>query len=292
MKSGFIAIAGRPSSGKSTLMNALCGHKIAITTPVPQTTRKPIRGVFTDNRGQIVFIDTPGVHDSNRTFNTMMLDLVKNSVKDAEAVLYVIDASRKPGPEEDITAKLVAECGLPVVIAINKTDMENICISQIKGFCRERVPGAGILQISAVTGDNTEKLVSSLFDALPEGEIMYPDDHYTDQTPEFRIAEIIREQAMLNTAQEIPHSLYVEIADLELDASGDKMWVRAFIIVERESQKGMVVGRGGNKIKLIRTTSQKALHSIFSQKIHLDIRVKVNPKWRKKEYLLKGLFGQ
>lgn len=287
-KSAFVAIVGRPSAGKSTLLNTLCGEKISIVTPLPQTTRNKVRGILTESRGQLVFVDTPGFHDSQRKFNLHMRDLVSGALEETDMVLYVIDATRSPGQEEQALAQLLTQEDHPVITVLNKSDAPP-APGWEDFFTTFRDSNAPGLSISAATGQGIEALKDLLFESAPEGDPMYPEEYYTDQDPSFRISEIIREQAMLRNRDEIPHSLYVEVADLEEDPDTNLLWIRAFIVVERESQKGIVVGKGGAQIKAIRQTAQKEIARLFPQKIHLDLRVKASPKWRNKDALLRRL---
>jgi len=295
-KSAFVAIVGRPSAGKSTFLNNACGHKVSIISSVPQTTRNRIRGIVNRASGQLVFIDTPGFHESDRRFNQHMRGLIRESIRDAELILYMIDASRPVGAEEHALAETISRHSehIPTVVAINKIDVaDQSAVEAAAAWAAEKLPDCQQYQISASAGDGVEAVVASLLERAPEGEPAYPEDHYTDQLPEFRVAELIREKAINSTIQEVPHSLYVEVADMEVRESEgggeDLLWIRAFLLVERESQKGILVGKAGVKIKAIRTTAQKEIAKVFPYRIHLDLRVKVDPKWRRKESLLTRL---
>ena len=290
MKSGFIAIVGRPSSGKSTLVNALCGAKVSIVSPVPQTTRNQVRGIVNAPEGQIVILDTPGFHLSEKKFNLEMMGNVAQALEGADAVLYVTDLSRPAGPEELALQERLRRVSLPILAALNKADLAPQELNSFETQIREALPQVQTsLAISALTGAGIESLKAALFAVLPEGESFYPADYYTDQDPTFRASEIIREAAIQRLGEEVPHALYVEIADMELKENGDRLWIRAFLTVERDSQIGIVVGHGGAKIKEIRVASQKQLGKIFTQRIELDLRVKVNAKWRTKDTLIRGL---
>lgn len=290
MKSGFIAIVGRPSSGKSTLVNALCGAKVSIVSPVPQTTRNQVRGIVNAPDGQIVILDTPGFHLSDKKFNLEMMGNVSQALEGADAVLYVADLSRPAGPEELALQERLRRVSLPILAALNKADLAPQELSSFEAQIREALPQIQTcMAISALTGAGIESLKAALFAVLPEGESFYPADFYTDQDPSFRASEIIREAAIQRLGEEVPHALYVEIADMELKENGDRLWIRAFLTVERDSQIGIVVGHGGAKIKEIRVASQKQLGKIFTQRIELDLRVKVNAKWRTKDTLIRGL---
>ncbi|HUX12757.1 MAG TPA: GTPase Era [Spirochaetia bacterium] len=290
-RAAFVAIVGRPSSGKSTLLNALCEQKISIVSPVPQTTRNKVRGVLTAPPGQLVFIDTPGFHHSDRKFNLHLKDLVSSALAETDFALYVLDASRPPATEEEELAKIIAEHGGRVVVAVNKIDLKRAVPDVVEQFVMGAIPTAHPFRISALAGTGVDRLKEALFEAAPEGEPMYPADIYTDQEPNFRVAEIIREKAILLTRQEVPHALFVDIADMEVHAEGTTLWIRAFIMVERESQKGIVVGKGGEKIRDIRVASQKEIARLFPYSVHLDLRVKVAANWRANDKLVRRLTG-
>jgi GTP-binding protein Era len=291
MKSGFITIIGRPSSGKSTLLNSICGHKVSIVSSVPQTTRNKVRGIYTTKEVQIVFVDTPGYHHSEKKFNIYMKDLVLSSMEDIEGILYVIDASRPPGKEEEDLIGRLTNLEDKLIIGINKVDIAEDQYTKVKDYCISHlnISEEKIFPISAKQKDGIEELIGGLVKLLPKGDLLYPEEYYTDQDPQFRISEIIREKAILKTKQEVPHSIYVEISDMEMREKKNMLWVRAFLTAETESQKGILIGKGGSVIKWIRQTAQKELNSIFPYKIHLDLRVKVNPKWRKKDNILRDL---
>jgi len=288
MKSAFVSLIGRPSTGKSTLLNTMCGRKVSIVSPIPQTTRNRIRGIVNREQGQLVFIDTPGYHSSEKRINIHMKNLVSQAAAESEVVLYIIDVSRNPGEEEHLLFSYLSSLETPIVIALNKTDLPGDTAG-IKELTELHFPGKPLHEISALNGQGVEELLTALFEAAPEGDMMYPEEFYTDQDPEFRVREIIREKAINRLSQEIPHALYVEIADME--TTDEELWIRAFILVERESQKGIVVGKKGMGIRAIRIEAEKELRDLFPYHIQLDIRVKVDPKWRKKDRLLNRLIN-
>lgn len=292
MKSGFCAIVGRPSAGKSTLLNAIIGEKVSITSSSPQTTRNKVRGILTEEElGQIVFIDTPGYHNSEKKFNQYMMEVVDSTlVEDADLILYVIDMTRSPGREEEELITMLQKTKLPLLLCLNKSDVPKSAKEEIYTWLESKNIQQTI-EVSAAKEEGLDKLINQLFEIAPEGDYLYPPDYYTDQTPEFRIAEIIREETINRLSQELPHSVYIEVSDIEVDEEKNIMWIRAFIQVEKESQKGIVVGKGGKQIKDIRQSSQKSLGKIFTQRIHMDLRVKVNPKWRRKDNLVKDLLS-
>lgn len=293
MKSAFVAIVGRPSAGKSTLMNSLCGEKVAITSPVPQTTRNKIRGILNEPPGQLVFMDTPGYHRSDKKFNIYLKDVVHSALKEADIILYLVDSTRPLGREESDIIELLQKEKKPLVLALNKVDSKGQKQEELNAFLRLNTNSEKIYSVSATEKTGLEELKDALYLAAPEGPPMYPQEYYTDQTPEFRIREIIREEAIARTSEELPHAMYVEISDMEWkeDEKGKTLWVRAFLTVERNSQKGIVIGKGAEKIRAIRIASLKQFRKIFPYKLRLDLRVKVNPDWRKKDYLLKGILG-
>ncbi|MFW5712581.1 MAG: GTPase Era [Spirochaetota bacterium] len=289
MKSGLIAVVGRPSSGKSTLLNTICGQKVSITAPSPQTTRNTVRGILSEERGQLVFLDTPGYHNSQQKFNRFLKQLAHSTLEEADVILYVLDPRRAPGPEETQLMQVLADSDKPVIAAINKTDLNPPRLAEVQQRVAEQLPHSLAYPISALNGFGVRDLIAGLFLQAPEGELMYPQEYYTDQDPEFRITEIIREQAVNRVREELPHALYVEIADMEMQEERHLLWTRAVIYVERESQKGIIVGKQGSMIKKIRVAAEQELAELFPYAIKLDLRVKVDPKWRSRDGLLEKL---
>lgn len=289
MKSGFVSIIGRPSAGKSTLLNALCGYKVSIVSPVPQTTRNRIRGIVNREAGQLVFVDTPGFHISEKKMNLHLKDLVVSNIGDVDLILYVADVIRAPRDEEKLLLEIVADNRKKAVAAINKIDVAADGTRAMREFLETGLDGERIFEISATEGLGLEELTEALFTFAPEGKIMYPGEMYTDQAPEFRASEIIREKAINRMRQEVPHAIFASIEDMEVSENGESLWIRACLNVERESQKGMVVGKGGKMIRAIRLAAQKELTEIFPYEIDLDLRVKVVRDWRKREHLLRRL---
>ncbi len=270
-------------------MNELCGHKISIVAPSPQTTRNRVRGILTEERGQLVFIDTPGYHLSDKKLNLQLKTVSVSSLEDADLILYVIDSSRRSGEEEENLSELLTKYKTKLIIAVNKIDLVDEDNDKLYLDLEERFPEAAIIPVSALKAKGIEDLKTSLFDNSPEGDKMYPDEFFTDQDPEFRAAEIIREKAINRVKEELPHAIYVEISDMEEAEDGKVLWIRAFVIVERESQKGIVVGKGGVGIKAIRVAAQKELNTIFPYRVMLDLRVKASSKWRRNDQILKKL---
>ena len=280
---------GRPSAGKSTLLNKLCGEKISIVAPTPQTTRNKIRGILSEERGQLIFIDTPGFHLSDKKLNIHLKDISVSSLDESDLYIYVIDSSREIGEEERALVALFTPLQKQTIVILNKSDVSGKKARTLESGIRDLLPESTILSVSALKGTGLDTLKNLLFSQAPEGEQMYPEEFYTDQLPEFRVSEIIREKAINRVKEELPHSIYVEVADMEISEDGSKGWIRAFILVERETQKGIVVGKGGDGIRAIRKAAQKELKRIFPYQVYLDLRVKVEAKWRKKDHLLKKL---
>ena len=297
MKSAFISIIGRPSAGKSTLINKICGEKVSIVSPVPQTTRNKIRGIITRDQGQLIFIDTPGYHNSEKKFNHYLKDLAGSSLDESDIIIYLIDTTRPPGAEENELLDLLRPLYGKTIVLLNKTDHPDSKPEAAEGFIRNGAPQIieknAMFRVSAADGTGVENVLAHLFIMAPEGEQMYPDDYYTDQEPGFRVMEIIREKAINAVKQEIPHSIYVEIADMEMrykeDGSVKGLWVRAFLVAERDSQKGILVGRNGSTVKGIRAEAGSELNKIFPYRVSLDLRVKVDKKWRRNDNLLKRM---
>ena len=292
MKSATVSIIGRPSAGKSTLVNTICEMKVSITSSTPQTTRNKIRGIYTDQRGQIIFTDTPGYHLSDKEVNRRMQDVTVSALSDSDIILYLIDGRRTQGTEEEAIAEMVKKTKVPVVCCINKKDiLSQAQIEDAEFFIREHLPNAPILTASAKDDDGVDEILIELFKLAPEGELMYDESQYTDQPLEFRISEIIREKTIASLKEELPHAIFVEVSDMEYDEDAKKVWVRAFINVEREGQKGIIVGRGGEGIKRIRKESFKEIKRIFpGSTFELDLRVKSAPKWRNNQVVLDRIF--
>jgi GTP-binding protein Era len=289
MKSAFIELIGRPSTGKSSLLNIICGHKISIISDVPQTTRNKVRGIYTEQRGQLIFIDTPGFHNSGKKFNIYLKDLAVSTLKEVDLVLYMLDVSRTVGNEEQILISIMKHMRQKLVVGLNKTDISPNYLKQYKTLIGDSLDDVPQCEFSCKINHGIDELLSVLFEKAPEGKPYYPFEYYTDQTPEFRISEIVREKVILNTRQEVPHAVYIEIADMEMREETNTLWVRGFICVERESQKGIVIGKSGDTIKTIMTQAREDLAKLFSYRLDLDFRVKVRSKWKRNDILLKKL---
>jgi len=281
-KSAFVAIVGRPSVGKSTLLNALCGAKVSIVSSVPQTTRNAIRGIITKPQGQLIFVDTPGYHLSDKKLNLRLREIVLQSISEVDLILYLIDATREPGKEEEAIAELLSREIHRTVVAINKIDDPEARPLLIEEFVIPRLRGAKRVSISAAKKTNLESLIEILFSLAPEGPFWYPEDIYTDQEPVFRIGELIREKAILNTYQELPHAIAIEYRESSKRADG-VLFARFDILVERDSQKSIVIGSQGSVIKRIREEAEADLKELFDYPIKLQLQVRVDPDWRKSD---------
>jgi len=280
MKSAFVTIIGRPSSGKSTLLNALCGAKVSIVSAIPQTTRNSIRGIVTRPQGQLVFVDTPGFHLSEKKFNQKLHDIVLQALADVDIILYVVDSTREPGEEEEAIADMLSKKAHQMIVAINKVDHREAMPELSEKFLLRKFENVPHFEISAQEGTNLDRLLEALFDRAPEGPFWYPEDIYTDQEPVFRIGEIIREKAMLRTRDELPHAIAVEYRESSKSPEGTLV-ARFDILVERESQKGIVIGRQASVIKRIREEAEADLKELFDYPIKLQLQVVVDPDWRK-----------
>lgn len=291
MKSGFTSIIGRPNVGKSTLLNKILGQKIVITTDKAQTTRKRIKGILTTDEGQIVFVDTPGVHKPLNKLGEFLLDEAKISIPDADLILFLVDGSEPAGKGDKWIAQNLLQTDIPILIVMNKVDKvknpskieENLL--SYKTLFNKNIP---IVRISAKTGRNIDTLIKNIFKKLPEGAPLYPEDIVTEETMRDVAEEIIREKILLNTSDEIPHSVAVKIENYYETEDIDKIY--AAIFCETKSQKGILIGKGGSMLKKIGTETRLELEKITEKKVYLELNVKVEKDWRKKQSALKN-FG-
>lgn len=292
MKVATVSVIGRPSSGKSTLINTICEMKVSITSPVPQTTRNKIRGIYTDQRGQLIFTDTPGYHISDKEINKRMQEVTVSALQDSDIILYVVDGTRVAKKEEETIADMIRKSKVPAVVAINKKDiLTNNNIEDSTFFISERLPNAPVCLCSALDDDGIDEVLIEIFKLAKEGELLYSEEQYTDQDLEFRISEIIREKAMDKLSDELPHVIFVDVSDLEYDEEEKRVWIRAFINVERDGQKGFLVGKGGENIKRIGTEARKEIRRIFpGSTVRLDLQVKTAEKWRNNSIVLDRIF--
>lgn len=289
-KSGFVAIVGKPNVGKSTLVNAYVGAKIAIVSNKPQTTRRVIRGILTRPDAQIIFVDTPGIHKPLHQLGRVMVEAAMRAVDDVDVVVFLVDGSRMPGEEDVRIGRMLSErCRAPVLLALNKMDLlkpENV--QAVTEAFWALVKYDDWMRLSATRGDNRDQLLDQILARLPEGPELYPADQVTDQNLQAIAAELIREQVLLNTRQEIPHSVAVAIEQWE-ERRADLAHIAATIYVERESQKGIVIGAGGAMLKKIGQSARKEIEEWVGHQVFLELWVKVWEKWRERESSLREL---
>ena len=295
LKTAVVAIIGRPSAGKSTFLNTACQEEVSIVSPIPQTTRNAIKGIVNTSFGQLIFIDTPGYHDSDKKLNLRLRSVTESQLDDIDCVLYVVDSTRTPGEEEVHTAELLKKLQDKTVVAINKTDVPSSKPLIIRKFIADNlpdIPAERIFEMSAEKDIGINEVLKGIYDISPVGAPMYDEELYTDQDLTFRICEVIRGEAINRLEDEIPHAIYVNVADVEHRNDGKKLWIRAFLCVERESQKGIVIGKGASKIREIRLASIRKLNTIYLQKIDLDLQVKVDKNWRQRDITIDKLIPE
>ncbi|MBM4456579.1 MAG: GTPase Era [Chloroflexi bacterium] len=302
-RSGFVAVIGRPNVGKSTLLNALLGQKIAIVTPKPQTTRNRLLGILTRDDAQVIFVDTPGIHRPLHRLGEIMVQTAAAALPDADVVVWVVDASRPPTNEDREVAALLAlgqsparpgrsrglaqpGCSAPVILALNKCDLAAepdvaaayIALAPVPGEVEG--PQAASVSVSATTGHNLDRLLAAIIAALPPGPRYYPEDAITDQQVRFMAGELVREQALLNLREEVPHAVAVLVDDFK-ERSPEMTYISAVIYVERESQRMILLGKGGQMLKTIGQAARQSIEELLETKVYLELWVKVRPKWRK-----------
>jgi GTP-binding protein Era len=288
MRSGFVAVVGRPNVGKSTLVNALVGSKVVITSPRPQTTRNTVRGVVTiADEMQAVLVDTPGLHKPRNALGERLNRLVYGTLADADAVLFLIDATAPVGPGDRLIAERLTQAGAPVVVVVNKIDrakrgqtLERLAQASEWGF-------AAYVPVSALSHQGLGTLVEEVGRLLPEGPPYFPAGAVTDQPESFLVGELIREAFLERLREELPHSLAVEVREIE-ERNGT-VHVDAVLIVERESQKGIVIGKGGSMIRDAGSVARAELEKLFGQQVHLALRAKVEKDWQRRPQLLDRL---
>ena len=287
--SGFIAVVGRPSTGKSTFLNTLCGFKVSIVSRTPQTTRSKVRAIFNDEGMQLVFIDTPGMHFSEKKYNQELVGVARDALAESEAVLYLSDLSRPFGPEDKMVLEVLKPYADKTVAALNKIDIPGDSPGSRESEISEILQPVSFISFSAVDKEQSLAVAREVGKRLPSGPMMYPEDFYTDQTQEFRISEIVREKVFIHMRQEIPHSVYVRVDEIKYIEEKERLRIDAIVFVESESQKAMVIGKGGSMIKTIGSESRSELKDIFGLYIDLFLKVKVHKNWRKDPNLLKRL---
>lgn len=290
MKAGFVALVGRPNAGKSTLLNKLVGQKLAIVSDKPQTTRNRIVGVRQYPGGQIVFVDTPGVHKPLHRLNVRMVDAALDTLREVDVIAVVVDGSEPGGAGDTFLMDVVRKTKVPRVLVLNKIDISDkpSLLPRLAEYQRE-VGFADLVPVSALTGESVDRLESVLLSHLPDGEPIYPDDYLTDQPERFFVAELIREQVLQQTRDELPFSTAVVVDKFEEADTKGLMRFFCTILVERESQKPILVGRAGARIKEIGTAARKELEKFFDARVFLDLHVKVREGWREDERMLDTL---
>jgi GTP-binding protein Era len=289
-RSGFVAVIGKPNVGKSTLMNAYLGHKVAIVSEKPQTTRHRIRGILTRPDAQIIFVDTPGIHQPRHKLGEFMVETATKAIPDADVVLFMVDVSEMPTAEDEQIAELIAEyCRSPVILVLNKADLlppEKVQPHSNAYF--GLVKYDEWMMISATRGDNLDKLLNMIVARLPQGPRYYPPDQLTDQDMRFIAAELIREQVLRFLHQEVPHSVAVVVEEWK-QRREDLTYIGANIFVEKDSQKGIIIGEGGSMLKRIGRAAREEIEQLVGTQVYLDLWVKVRKKWRKDEEELRRL---
>ena len=290
-KSGFVAIIGRPNVGKSTLMNHLIGQKIAITSRKAQTTRNKIQTVYTCERGQIVFLDTPGIHKAKNKLGEYMVNVASRTFKDADVILWLVEPGTQVGPGDRHIAEQLKNCKLPVILVINKVD--TVKKEEVAGFIetyRKLIDFADIVPASALRAQNLDTVIDYIFKYLPYGPQFYDEDTITDQPQRQIVVELIREKALRTLDEEIPHGIAVTIDTMKERPDGRIVDIEATIICERDSHKGIIIGKQGAMLKKIGSAARFEIERMLEQKVNLKLWVKVKKDWRDSDYLIKN-FG-
>jgi GTPase len=288
-RSGFVALAGRPNAGKSTLVNRIVGDKVAIVSDKPQTTRREIRGIATGPEWQLVLVDLPGVQRPRDPLTERMQRRVESALADSDAVLFVLNGEQQIGAGDRFIANAINNAGARAVTALNKVDRLDRprTVTALAAAADLGVDGE-IFPVSARTGAGLEPLVGELISLLPEGPFLYPGEEQSDQPEQLRIAELVREQVLLRTREELPHAVEVEIDEIEEREDG-LLVVRARVWAETESQKGILVGAGGRMVKAVGTAARREIEELLGRRVHLDLHVRVRKGWRRDEALLDRL---
>lgn len=314
-RSGYIAVVGKPNVGKSTLVNALIGHKVAIISPKPQTTRRRILGILTREDAQVLFLDTPGVHEPKQALNRYMMREVDAALKDCDAILFVTDVSRMPTDDDRRVAERIARLPQPKLLAMNKADLldprdviEHVAAHEAllpssEGSSAKEVPNResateqlsifdvqSSILTSGTRGDNLDKLLAMILKTLPYGPRYFPAGQFTDQNERFLVAEFVREQALHFLEQEVPHGIAVAIEEWQPRPNG-VLYIAATVYVERESQKGILIGKGGEMLKKIGANARKEIERELGTKVYLELWAKVRPGWRRNDVWVARLMG-
>ena len=292
-RSGYVAVVGKPNVGKSTLVNALVGHKVAIVSPKPQTTRRRIMGILTREDAQIIFVDTPGIHDPKHALNKYMMHEVENALSDCDAILFVVDVSTPPDESDQRVAQRIRKMPQPKIMALNKADLiDPLNVVEYTRLYHELFGSEDSMLTSGVDVrvENLNELTAMLVAQLPEGPEFYPPEQYTDQPEKILAAELIREQALHFLEQEVPHAVAVSVDEYALRPN-NTTYISATIYIERDSQKGILIGRGGQMLKRIGMESRREIERILGNKVYLELWVKVREAWRRDEGAVSELLG-
>ncbi|WP_281888203.1 GTPase Era [Paenibacillus sp. YYML68] len=288
-RSGFVAIIGRPNVGKSTLMNQVIGQKIAIMSDKPQTTRNKIHGVYTTDDSQIVFLDTPGIHKSSSKLGDYMMKAAESALKEVEAILFLVDVVEGIGGGDRYIIEQLKKVTTPVILVLNKIDqVQPEALLPIIVTYKELYPFAEIVPVSALNGNNVNTLMTQIVKFLPNGPQYYPADQVTDHPEQFVCAELIREKILHLTREEIPHSIAVGIEDMKVQDNG-VVYIGAVIYVERDSQKGIIIGKKGALLKEVGQKARADIEALLGSRVFLELWVKVKKDWRNKDVVLKDL---
>ena len=289
-KSGFVSIIGRPNVGKSTFMNKVLGQKVAIMSDKPQTTRNKVQGVYTTKDSQIIFIDTPGIHKPKHQLGEHMMKVARNTLRETEVILFIINVAEEIGRGDKYIIDMLKNTKTPIVLVLNKIDLvhPDDLLKQIDVY-KDLLDFSDIVPISALQGNNIDRLLRVIESHLPEGPMYYPKDRITDHPEYFIVSELIREKALHKLSQELPHAIGVEVLKMKKEESSEKVKVEATIFVERESQKGMVVGKGGKMLKEIGREARMDIENLLGSKVYLELWVKVQKDWRNKPQFIRSL---
>jgi GTPase len=288
-RSGFVALAGRPNVGKSTLVNRVVGEKVAIASERPQTTRRAIRGIATDEGWQAVLVDLPGVQRPRDALTERMQQRTRRELDDADAVLFVLNAQQRVGPGDRFIARAIRWSGTPAVTALNKIDVVDRAgtASALGAVGDLGVPGE-VFPVSALTGEGVPELVAAVVDLLPEGPFLYPPGEATDLPGRLRVAELVREQVLRRTREELPHAVEVDVHDVEERADG-LLVIGARVWAETESQKGILIGAGGRMVREVGTDARREIEALLERRVHLELSVRTRRGWRRDEGMLDRL---
>lgn len=282
MRSGFVSVVGRPNVGKSTLVNQLVGEKVAITSSRPQTTRNTIRGVLTDGDKQYVFVDTPGLHKPRNALGQRLNQLVYGSLADTDMTLFLIDARAKIGPGDRLIAERLREAKSPVIVAVNKVDIADPEMIGEQLMVAAEWDFAAYVPVSARTGDGLDRLLAELEPHLVEGPFFFPPEVSSDQPDELLAAEFVREKYLARLREELPHSLAVVVDEMTTRDDG-LIHIAATVYVERDSQKGVVIGKGGSMLQAVGTAARKDIERVLGTRVFLDLRVRVEKDWQRRD---------